>query len=78
MKDAIELEFKEFLVTGLALPDGTSFAAMVIVRLPSGDRVVSGLLGRFDTRHQAQWSAIEHGLNEIERFLTFRGGLNAA
>ena len=76
MKDAFELEFKGFLVTGLAVPEGTSFAAMVIVRLPSGDKVASGLLGRFESPHEAQRSAIKHGVNEIDRFLAVRRGLN--
>jgi hypothetical protein len=78
IKNAIELGFKGFLVTGLAVPDGTSFAAMVIVRLPSGDQVASGLLGRFDSRHEAQRSAIKHGINEIDRFLAVRRALNVS
>jgi hypothetical protein len=78
MKDAIELDFKGYLVTGLAVPDGTSFAAMVIVRLPSGDQVVSGLLDRFHEPDEAKLSAIEYGVSEIDRFLAARRGLNAS
>jgi len=78
MKDAIELDFKGYLVTGLAVPDGTSFAAMVIVRLPSGDQVVSGLLDRFHEPYAGKRSAIEHGVSEIDRFLAARRGLNAS
>lgn len=78
MKDAIELDFKGYLVTGLAVSDGTAFAAMVIVRLPSGDQVVSCLLERFDEPDEAKRSAIEYGVHEIDRFLAVRRGLGAS
>lgn len=72
MEQTIEAKFKGYLLTGLAVPDGSMFAAMLIVRLPNGDQLASGVLARFANACDAKQFAVEYGFNQIEQFETIR------
>ena len=68
MEHPIEATFKGYLLTGLAVPDGSMFSSMLILRLPNGDQIASGTLQRFESASEAKQFAVEYGIRQIEKY----------
>lgn len=68
VNDCIELRFKRYLLTGMAVPDGEGFGALLIIRLPSGDQLATGLLNHFENPHAAKQFAVEYGMSQLDSY----------
>ncbi|WP_250518951.1 hypothetical protein [Caballeronia sp. ATUFL_M1_KS5A] len=78
MNDRIEVNYKHYLLTSMAVPDGEGFAALLIILLPSGDQLATGFPGRFDNPQSAKWFAIEYGMRQLDRYSGVEGGVGLA
>ncbi|SAK56846.1 hypothetical protein AWB75_02143 [Caballeronia catudaia] len=76
MEHAIEASFKGYLLTGLAIPDGSMFASLLILRLPNGDQLTSGVLERFVNASEAKQHAVEYGIRQVEHYERVRSDLD--
>jgi hypothetical protein len=72
MEHPIEATFKGYLLTGLAVPDGSKFASMLILRMPNGDQLATGALQRFESASEAKQFAVEYGITQIEKYEELR------
>lgn len=66
MEGCYELAFRQHVLTGLAVPEGNAFAAMLIIKFPSGIQRASGVLGIFESPCEAKRFAIEYGIEQTE------------
>jgi hypothetical protein len=66
MHQTRDVTYKGYRLTAMAVVEEDLFAAMLIVRDPSGTKRASGMLGKFASAIGAERYALAYGMAEID------------